>query len=412
MTGVDLIGKTESDGSASGRPGREEPPALSIPRLARQGSAHLGPIWRSTPASLCVGQPVGGAPYVVVHALGQGGMGEVYEVAHVATGVRRALKVLHPHHRDRADLAERMRQEARLLAAVDHPAVVRLLDSGQTRDHRPYLVMELLRGYDLSEILARDGPMPVPEALLVIAEALDGLAAIHAAGIVHRDVKLENLFLCNDRSIKVVDFGVAKARWAAGSPTVPGVSLGTPRTMAPEQCALRGVDPRADIYAAGLALYELCVGRGPFDDLRDQPQALRFAHCVKKPPPPAAIAPQPIPAAVEAAILRAIAKSPDDRFQSAEEMASALRRLVAPDRPCRAIIEPRAVPPGPLPKKERRAAASRRRRGARGRATSGAPTLLAVLSLLLFALGLFMGHALAQPSVPQEPENPAARSLP
>jgi serine/threonine protein kinase len=279
--------------------------------------------------------------------------------------------------------------------------VVRLLDFGQTGDHRPYLVMELLEGYDLSELVARDGPMPVSKALVMIAEALDGLAAIHAAGIVHRDVKLENLFRCDDGTIKVVDFGVAKARWAAGSPTVPGVSLGTPRTMAPEQCALRGVDPRADVYAAGLALYELCVGRGPFDDLRDQPQALRFAHCARRPPPPSAIAPQPIPAAVEAAILRALAKSPDDRFQSAEEMAAALRRLIAPAPPCLAIPAPHAVAPGPLPRKQLRAAV-RRRRGALGRATSGAPALMAVLSLLLFALGLLTGRAVSHPGAPQK----------
>src|SRR5262249_21750454 len=137
---------------------------------ASAGSREVQLLLRAAaPASRSLGEELSFAPYRVVRALGQGGMGEVYEVEHRSLGFRGALKVLHPDHHGRADLAERLKLEARLLAAVEHPSVVRLLDVGQTADHRPYLVMELLHGRDLREVLARGGPLPVPEALLLIA---------------------------------------------------------------------------------------------------------------------------------------------------------------------------------------------------------------------------------------------------
>jgi serine/threonine protein kinase len=347
-------------------------------------------------ASLCSRERLCGGPYWIVRPLGQGGMGEVYEVEHVLQGSRGALKVLHSRHCRRADLAERLRQEARMLLAVDHPAVVQLLDRGETVDRRPYLVMELLHGRDLREVLVRSGPLPVPEALLLIAEALDGLAAVHAAGIVHRDVKLENLFLCHDGSLKVIDFGVAKARWAEASPTIPGVSLGTPRTMAPEQCAHRGVDPRADLYAAGLSLYELCVGRGPFDEI-DEPHALLFAHCTRKPPRPAEIAPQPISPEVENAILRALAKAPAERFQSAREMAMTLRLLATggPRPIARRVTQ--AMTPEPMCAPAPRSAGTRPDPSVASPKEGGNAVLLVALALLLFAMGLLFGRLLASP---------------
>lgn len=371
-----------------------------------EGAEHAGVRWpdlfQGTSASLCSRERLCGGPYWIVRPLGQGGMGEVYEVEHVVTGSRGALKVLHPRHRERADLAERLRQEASMLIAVDHPAVVRLLDRGETLDRRPYLVMELLHGRDLREVLRRSGPLPVPEALLLIAAALDGLAAIHAAGIVHRDVKLENLFLCHDGSLKVIDFGVAKARWAEASPTVPGVSLGTPRTMAPEQCAHRGVDPRADLYAAGLSLYELCVGRGPFDEI-DEPHALRFAHCTREPPRPADLAPQSISPDVERAILRALAKAPAERFQSAQEMAMTLRLLAtgSPRPIARRMTRP--MTPEPMCVAAPRSAVTRPDHRVASQNDGGNAAVLVAFALLLFAMGLIFGRALASPVVREIP---------
>jgi serine/threonine protein kinase len=254
-------------------------------------------------------------------------MGEVYEVEHGALGKRCAVKVLHRRHRDRSDLAVRMREEARALASLHHPALVDVFDLGVTSDGRPYFAMELLVGRDLRRELSRFGVIAVPAALRLMAEALGGLEAAHRAGIVHRDIKLENLFLCDSGSLKVLDFGIAKVLGSGGSLTDHGSVVGTARSMAPEQHEGGPVDGRTDVYAAGLALYELVAGRGPFDELRTNARAMRLAHCERSPLPPSRLAAQPIPHAVDEAILRSLAKRPADRFQSAGEMADVLRSL-------------------------------------------------------------------------------------
>ncbi|WP_437966405.1 serine/threonine-protein kinase [Sorangium sp. So ce260] len=273
------------------------------------------------------GEPLPGTPYVVVRLLGQGGMGEVYEVEHRELGRRFAVKLLHRSHAGRSDLSARMRAEARSIARLRHRSLPEVFDLGTTEGGRPYFAMELLEGRDLRTELARLGVVAVPTALRLVLQALSALSLAHAAGIVHRDLKLENLFLCDDGTLKVLDFGVAKLLHAGASLTAPDAVIGTPRTMAPEQCAARPIDPRADIYAMGLVLYELVAGRGPFDELRGLRDALRFAHCEREPPPPSRFAPQPIPAALDALILRAIAKAPEDRFQTAADMEAAVRRL-------------------------------------------------------------------------------------
>ncbi|EYF04769.1 Hypothetical protein CAP_4245 [Chondromyces apiculatus DSM 436] len=263
---------------------------------------------------------------VVGRLLGQGGMGEVYEAEHPALGRRFALKVLHRDLHDCPDSAARLADEAHLLGRIRHPGVVQVIDLGMTGDGRPYFVMELLSGRDLSIALARRGAFPPAEALALVAQLLATLDAVHAAGIVHRDIKLDNLLLDDRGALKLVDFGVARsARRPSRSRTAAGAVVGTPRTMAPEQCIPgSAVDARTDLYAVGLVLYELVAGRGPFDDLCEHPLALRFAHCDREPHPPSRFAPQPVPLPVEALILRALEKDPAHRFQSAREMAAAV----------------------------------------------------------------------------------------
>ncbi|MGK4001699.1 serine/threonine-protein kinase [Sorangium sp. So ce1036] len=273
------------------------------------------------------GEPLPGTPYVVVRLLGQGGMGEVYEVEHIELGRRFAVKVLHRSLAGRRDLSARMRAEARSIAGLRHRSLPEVFDLGTTADGRPYFAMELLDGRDLRTELARLGVVAIPTALDLALQALSALSLAHSAGIVHRDIKLENLFLCDDGTLKVLDFGVAKLLHAGASLTAPDALIGTPRTMSPEQCAAQPIDPRADIYAMGLVLYEIVAGRGPFDELRGQRDALRFAHCEREPPPPSRFAPQPIPPALERLILRAIAKAPEHRFQTAADMEAAVRRL-------------------------------------------------------------------------------------
>jgi serine/threonine protein kinase len=332
---------------------------------------------------LAPGHRIAGTPYIALRRLGRGGMGDVYEVAEGSLGgPRYALKVLHSALCRRSDIALRFQQEATVAARVDHPSVVRVFALGETADGRPYLLMELLRGRDLRAELAHRGPLPAERALDLVARALDGLAAAHAAGVVHRDVKLDNLFLTDDGTLKVLDFGIAKIAGEQASFTLPGAVVGTLRSMAPEQFTQADVDPRADVYAAGLALYELITGRGPFDELRGLPLALQFAHCERTPPTPSRLTGRPIAAAVEAAILRALAKAPADRFQSAREMADVLRGLVPPRRPAVGPFHPSRRPVRAL-----------------------IPAVLAAM----FALGVAVGRAYAEPPPPIRPAVSAIR---
>lgn len=273
-----------------------------------------------------------GTSYALVELLGQGGMGEVYEAEHRALGRRCVVKILRAQHRDRAEFARRLRDEARVLARLRHPNLVEVFDLGTTADGRPFFAMELLSGRDLRRELDLVGSLPPRYALDVVIQALAGLGAAHEAGIVHRDVKLENLFLCADGTVKLLDFGVAKRNDDVSCLTGEGRVVGTPRTMAPEQHGLGEVDARADLYAMGLVLYELCAGRGPFDELRNSPHALRYAHGRRPPPPPSMFACDPIAEGLERAIMRALAKDPSDRFASAREMADELRRLAGERR--------------------------------------------------------------------------------
>ncbi len=276
------------------------------------------------------GERVPGTPWIVVRPLGKGGVGEVFEVEHALLGRRAALKVLLESNAERHGLAERIADEGRILARVRHDNLVEVQDLGLlSSDGRPYLVLELLEGRDLRAERGRVGVLSVPTTLAIAAQILGGLGALHHAGFVHRDIKLENLFLCDDGRVKILDLGAAEPTSGCEGPGARGASLGTPRTMAPEQSTGKLVDGRADLYALGLVLYELLAGRGPFDDIKDL-EALRFAHLERIPAPPSFFAPQPIPEALDAWILRALAKHPDDRFPSAEAMAAEIAALTGP----------------------------------------------------------------------------------
>jgi serine/threonine-protein kinase len=287
-----------------------------------------------------VNDPLAGTPYRTVRPLGAGGMGEVIEAEHVASGRRVVVKILHGHLSGRADLADRMRLEGEALGLVDHPNVVAVVDTGATTDERPYLVMERLEGRTLRDELAARGPLPAAEAIDLAAQALDGLAAVHDKGLVHRDVKLDNLFVCDAppggrRVLKLIDLGVAKVLAAAGEkpapllvPTAEGVSMGTPRFFSPEQATGAPLDARADVYAMGLVLYALVTGKTPFDHVRET-EALLRAHAAEPPEPPSRRAPRPLPPGLEAAILKALAKAPDERFPSAAAFAAEIRRIAS-----------------------------------------------------------------------------------
>lgn len=276
-----------------------------------------------------------GTPYRVVARLGKGGMGDVFLAEHRVLSRPVVIKVLRKVHAKRSVMIERMRLEARTLAMFEHPHIVSVLNVGRTRTGRPFVVMERLRGETLGRALARSGPPPPDRSLEYVRQVLSALGAAHQRGIVHRDVKLENIFLHEPTPgevvVKLLDFGIAKSvhdirkkrRSSEEALTAEGSVVGTPRYLSPEQGLCQSVDARADLYACGLILYMLLAGRGPFDHVRGAAN-LVAAHIEEEPLPPSYYSPISVPYRMDVLVLKALAKNPDDRFQTADDFASAL----------------------------------------------------------------------------------------
>jgi serine/threonine-protein kinase len=268
----------------------------------------------------------------VVRRLGAGAAGEVFEAVHVTRGTRRAIKILALQNLGKTEVVERMKIEARTLATLKHKNLVEVVDVGVTDDGRVWFAMELLEGTNLRKTITTNKTLRLDVAIDLAIELLAGLGAAHAAGIVHRDVKPENVFVCSSGVVKVLDFGTAKVAHARHGMTQSGFAVGTLQYMAPEQIEGKGVDPRTDLYAVGLVLYEMITGRPPFED-RDN-VSLAFAHATRPPPTLADKLGHPVPEALEQVVAKALAKTKDDRFASAEEMARALAT-------CRAAVSAR-----------------------------------------------------------------------
>jgi eukaryotic-like serine/threonine-protein kinase len=295
------------------------------------------------PAHHLPDDPLRGTAYRAVERIGRGGMGDVYEAEHMELGRRVVVKLLHPEIADDPRHVARLRLEARTLAALAHPNVVAVSDYGCTPSGRPYLVMERLYGRTLRQLLTERGALPVAEAIGYVRQILAGLGAAHELGVVHRDVKADNVFLCAPAAdtegaacspvVKVLDFGIAKVLQGAGArvtapqhPTKEGTLLGSLRWLAPEQALCLPVDARTDLYSVGVLLYTLLVGQGPFPDARD-PIAMLEAHVNELPPPPSGRAKQPIAPALDRAVLKALSKQPELRFQTAAQFADELRGI-------------------------------------------------------------------------------------
>lgn len=275
-----------------------------------------------------LGQLIAGTPYRVRGLIGSGGMGSVYEVEHEELGKLFVLKALRPQLVDRADLAARMKNEWRALGRLQHPNIVVVTDAGRTASGVPYYVMERLEGETLSARLRRDGAFSLPAALRLTCGILDALAAAHAIGIVHRDIKPPNVFLPSSGGVKLLDFGIAKlSDQAAKVVTHRGVAIGTPKYMSPEQAEGRPVDGRADLYAVALVLFELLAGRGPFAHHRD-PNELVLAHIAEIPPRLDQVCPG-VPAEVADLVQRWLSKDPANRPLDAGVAAREIRRLAA-----------------------------------------------------------------------------------
>ncbi len=310
-----------------------------------------------------VEQLLGGTPYRLVGKLAAGGMGEIHDAVGADGSERIVVKLLAEGRLNQADMVDRMRVEGEALQLLRHPGIVGYRGHGTTADGRPYVAMEKLEGCTLQSELRRRGSLPIAEAIHVTRQLLSALRAVHRAGIVHRDIKPENVFVTRREGapprVTLLDFGVAKVTGGPGRlieplafPTMDGQCVGTPRYAAPEQARGDTVDERTDIYAAGILLYTLVAGRGPFDDIRGANNVL-LAHIHEEPPPPSRFTRYPIPAALEAVILRAIAKDPNDRFADAHsfsrellvmmgKMCLPLDYLASPSDIALALTEPRS----------------------------------------------------------------------
>lgn len=270
--------------------------------------------------------------YTLGRVIGLGGMACVYEAQHEALDKTVAVKVLLPQFagEDSAGAA-RFLTEARAASKIRHPGVVELSDFGHTDEGLPYFVMECLDGDALDVVLEARGALPVEEALQLIEQVLEVLSVAHDAGVIHRDIKPGNCMLTSD-GLKLLDFGIAQVRDAepASRLTGEGNAIGTPHYMAPEQALGKRVDARADLYTCGILLFELLTGGPPFDN--GSPVTLMTRHITEPPPPlpPEDIDTSPIPLAVRLAVERALAKSPDDRFSTAEDFRIALRQAPVP----------------------------------------------------------------------------------
>lgn len=274
-----------------------------------------------------------GDRYQLSGIIGTGGMSDVYAGTDTLLGRDVAIKVM------RADLArdntflERFRREASNAAKLNHHAIVAVYDTGQTAPEDgsvPYIVMERVRGRTLRDIIREDGPMAPEHAASVMASVADALEFSHEAGIIHRDIKPANIMITSTGSVKVMDFGIARALGdATSSMTQTAAVIGTAQYLSPEQARGRSADARSDIYAAGCVLYELITGRPPFQG--ESPFSVAFQHVQDDPVHPSQvpgvnIAPS-MSTSVDAVVLTAMAKNPNDRYESAKDFAHDLRLL-------------------------------------------------------------------------------------
>lgn len=270
--------------------------------------------------------------YRLKREIARGGAGAVFEAEHLYTSRPVAIKLLIAEQAGATESRQRLLLEARVLSVARHPGIVLALDAGETEDGTPYLVMELLEGRTLEGILAVRRRIGVADAVYIGMQLCDALGAAHDRGILHRDVKPSNMFISRSESgrevTKIFDFGIARLAQQNQKLTQHGAVLGTPEYMAPEQLlAQEGVDARCDIYALGVSLYEALAGTVPFEGnfgevllkVATQPTPSLTARCPDVPPE------------LEAAIQKALAREPADRYATVREFAEALSRVPVGD---------------------------------------------------------------------------------
>ncbi len=307
--------------------------------------------------------------YELEELVGKGGMSSVYRARDRLLERTVAIKILHEHHSREADYVERFRREARTAARVQHPNIVTVIDRGQA-DGRQFIVFEYVDGENLKQLVEREGRLPVRRALELGIEVGRALAFAHESGLVHRDVKPQNVLLGNG-DVKVTDFGIARSVDVKSGLTETGTVLGTSDYIAPEQASGRPVDALSDVYSLGIVLWELLAGGPPYTGESFLAVAMRH---VNDPVPSISSVRPDVPPRLETALRRAMAKDPGDRFSSMNEFVAELQAclegLGRPDSDRTAII------PAPVPPPRPRGRARRSRR---------APLLVLALGLAVIA---------------------------
>jgi len=279
-----------------------------------------------------IGHTVGS--YRVVKLLGKGGMGSVYMAEHPAIGSKVAIKFLHPQYSHDEKIVDRFFNEARAVNVIGHDNILKILDLDVTEDNRHYFVMEFLHGRPLQSLLKGGGAVPLQVAGPILLQVCDALGAAHDAGIVHRDMKPDNIYLISLKGkknfVKVVDFGIAKLTNSEGvstGNTQTGMVMGTPAYMSPEQASGRTqlIDARSDIYSLGVMMFQLATGRLPFPGAAFG--EVLIGHIQLPPPRPRDLNPA-IPEAYQTVILRTLQKRQEDRYQSMQQLHEAISRVM------------------------------------------------------------------------------------
>ncbi len=270
--------------------------------------------------------------YVIEGSLGVGGCARVYSARQPVIERQVAIKVLHKELASSAQMIQRFIREARIVNKVRHPALVDIYTFGMLPDGRPYFVMEFLPGRNLGAMIQAVGRLSPAEAVEYLEPVISALTAVHALGVVHRDIKPGNVMITHEGSppkVKLLDFGIAKLLHPEEGETpltTDQQRLGSHQSMAPEQILGGNVDQRTDVYALGILLFAMLTGKSPF--FRRDPMAIQYAHLNQPPPLPSTFA--PVSQAVEQVVLKALAKAPERRYQSAAELLEALREAVGP----------------------------------------------------------------------------------
>ncbi len=264
--------------------------------------------------------------YRIVEKLGQGGMATVYRAYHPALDRYVAIKVMHPAFTEDPNFLARFQREARIVAKLDHPHIIPIYDFAEHQGH-PYLVMRFVEGETLKAHM-RHGPLESDEVRRIAHAVGDALAYAHGQGILHRDIKPSNILLTTDGCVFLTDFGLARMAEAGESTLSRDMMVGTPQYISPEQAkGVAELDARTDVYSLGVVMYEMLVGQAPFT--ADTPYAVIHDHIFTPLPLPRQLNPE-LPEPVERVLLKALAKEPDDRCQSVEELVTALDQALGP----------------------------------------------------------------------------------